>query len=520
MSLLRRFATVGGSTTTSRLLGFVRDTMMAAALGTGPVADAFLVAFHLPNLFRRLFAEGAFASAFVPLFTRMLEEEGLDAARRFGSEVLSALTVMLVALVGVAIIVMRPLMHGLAPGFIADPEKFALTVLLTRIAFPYLVLISLLALYSGALNARGRFLAAAMAPAVLNIVFIIALAYILIAHDENSEGAGILLAIATLVGGVLQLLVVIMAARRAGILLAFQRPRLTPPVRRLAMLAVPGIIAGGVTQINLVIGTMIASFVPGAIAVLGYADRLYQLPLGIVGATIAVVMLPDLARHLSAGREDRAVHAQNRSLEFAMVLTLPAAIALGVLAMPIVSVLYERGAFRPADTLATARTLAAFAAGLPAFVLIKVFSPAFFARENMRGPMWFAAIGVAVNIVGSLALFPLFAQVGIAAATSLSGWINAALLGGALAWRGHFKADARLMRTLPLVLVGAGVMGLAVHVAAIAAAPLLEHSRLALRVASLGAICIGGVLLFGAFCMAVGVVDIRALAAGLRGRRV
>ncbi len=519
MSLMRNFMTVGGSTTTSRLLGFVRDMFMAAALGTGPVADAFLVAFRFPNLFRRLFAEGAFASAFVPLFARTLEGEGVDAARRFGSEALSALLAVLIAITLVAMIGMVPLMMVMAPGFVPDPAKFDLTVLLTRIAFPYLTLISLLALYSGVLNARGRFLAAAMAPGLLNVVFVAALAYLLLSHHESTAEAGVLLSVATLIGGVLQLCLVMGAAWRDGMLLPLRRPRLTPGVRRLAALALPGLVAGGVTQINIVIGTMIASFAPGAIAVLGYADRLYQLPLGIVGATIAVVMLPDLARHLRAGRDDLADHTQNRSLEFAMALTLPAAVALFLLAKPIVQVIYQRGAFGPEDTLVTASTLMGFAAGLPAFVLIKVFSPGFFARMDTRTPMWFAAVGVGVNIAASLALFPFFGAVGIAIATSVSGWVNAALLGFALHRRGHFLFDAKVRRSLPLVLAAALAMGAAVWFAAWWAEPLLADHRIWVRAGAMAAICLGGLALFAGFCQAVGVVDFAAAVRALRKRK-
>ncbi|MCX5494895.1 murein biosynthesis integral membrane protein MurJ [Kaistia dalseonensis] len=519
MSLLKNFVTVGGSTTSSRILGFVRDMFMAAALGTGPVADAFLVAFRFPNLFRRLFAEGAFSSAFIPLFARKLEGEGVEEAKQFGSEALSALFAVLIALTVVALIAMVPLMYIMAPGFVSDPAKFDMTVLLTRIAFPYLTLISLLALYSGVLNARGHFMAAAMAPAFLNVVFVSALAYILLSHHENTAEAGILLSWATLVGGVLQLGVVMIAAWRDGMLLKLRWPRITPGVRRLTALAIPGLIAGGVTQINIVIGTMIASFAPGAIAILGYADRLYQLPLGIVGATIAVVMLPDLARHLRGGRDDLAHHTQNRSLEFAMALTLPAAIALFVLAKPIVQVIYQRGEFGPADTLATAHTLMAFAVGLPAFVLIKVFSPGFFAREDTKTPMWFAGVGVAVNIIGSIILFPSLTYVGIAIATTLSGWVNAFLLGLSLHRRGHFVFDAKVKRNLPMVLVAAAAMGMGVFLAAWWAEPFFADRRIILRAATMLSICMVGLALFALFCQLTGVVHFGAIIGKLRNRR-
>jgi putative peptidoglycan lipid II flippase len=346
-----------------------------------------------------------------------------------------------------------------------------------------------------------------------------ALAYILFSKLESTAEAGILLSWATLVGGVLQLAVVIIDAHRNGLRLRLRWPRLTAGVRRLTKLAVPGMVAGGVTQINIIIGTMIASFAPGAIAILGFADRLYQLPLGIVGATIAVVMLPDLSRQLRGGRDDLAHHTQNRSLEFAMALTLPAAIALFVLAKPIVQVLFERGEFGPESTIATAHTLMAYSVGLPAFVLIKVFSPGFFAREDTATPMRFAAIGVAVNIIGSLALFPSLTYVGIAIATSISGWVNAALLGWALHKRGHFVFDAKVRRNMPLVLVAAMAMGLAVFLAAWWAEPYFADHRILSRALAMGSICAIGLVLFALFCQLAGVVQFGAILGKLRNRR-
>ena len=296
MSLLRNFATVGGATATSRLLGFVRDMFIAAALGTGPVADAFFVAFRFPNLFRRLFAEGAFNSAFVPLFAKALEGEGEESARRFGEEAMSVLLTALLVLTALVEIAMPILMFVMAPGFASDPAKFDLTVVLTRIAFPYLTLVSLLALYSGVLNARGRFAAAAFAPALLNVVLIGALAYIFWSGHDGDLQAGYVLAWGTVIGGVVQLALVVAAAGRDGMWLKLRLPALTGRVRRFVRLAVPGVLAGGITQINIVIGTMIASLAPGAVSYLYYADRLYQLPLGIVGIAIGVVLLPDLSR--------------------------------------------------------------------------------------------------------------------------------------------------------------------------------------------------------------------------------
>jgi len=516
MALLKNFVTVGSGTAASRVLGFVRDIMMAAALGTGPVADAFFVAFRFPNLFRRLFAEGAFNAAFVPLFGRALEEGGDEEARRFGSEALSALLTVLLIFVAIAEIAMPLLMYILAPGFAEEPEKFDLAVVLTRIAFPYLILASLMALFAGALNTRGRFAAAAFAPALLNVAFIVALAIVLASGYAETERAGIVLAWATLIGGCLQLFVVVWAARRVGINLGVLRPRLTPGVRKLARLFIPGALAGGITQINILVGTIIASLAPSAVSYLYYADRIYQLPLGIVGVAIGVVLLPDLTRQLRGGRPELAMHSQNRSLEFGMALTLPAAIALMVLAEPIIAVLFERGAFEAADTSATAAALVAFAAGLPGFVLVKVLQPAFFAREDTKTPMWFAGASVVVNVALSLALFPSLEHVGIAIATSAAAWVDAGLLALTLWRRRQFTLDAKAKRRLPMLLLASVLMGVVIYFGGGLVESLLDDPSTLIRAIDLGVIVIAGIVIYAVFVQLTGAVDFREF---LRRRR-
>ncbi|MDH3579766.1 MAG: murein biosynthesis integral membrane protein MurJ [Hyphomicrobiales bacterium] len=459
MTLFKGFATVGAMTMLSRVLGFVRDMLIAWVLGTGAVADAFFVAFRFPNLFRRLFAEGAFNAAFVPLFARTLEGEGREKARAFAREALAALTAVLLVLTAVAEIAMPGLMYVIAPGFTDSPDKFELAVKLTRIAFPYLLCVSLVALLSGMLNALGRFALAAFAPVLLNVVFILVLGSLALAGERDTPQAGEALAWAVFVGGIAQLLALIFGARREGMGLKLQRPRFTPGVRRLLSLGIPGVIAGGITQVNILIGTIIASLQDSAVSWLYYADRIYQLPLGVVGIAIGVVLLPDLSRKLRAGDTKGAIHSKNRSLEFAMLLTLPAAVALMVVPEPIIRVLFERGAFTGADTPATASALAAFAVGLPSFVAIKVFSPGFFAREDTRTPMIYAGVSVVVNIAGSLALFFYIGHVGIAIATSLAGWVNAALLAGTLLRRGDFTFDRDFRRRIAPIILSSAIMG-------------------------------------------------------------
>ena len=518
MNLYRAFATVGGLTMVSRALGFVRDILIAAALGTGFVADAFFVAFRFPNLFRRLFGEGAFNAAFVPLFAKRLEGEGADSARQFAEEALACLTFALLLFSAVAIIAMPWLMLLLAPGFVTDPTKYDLAVLLTQIAFPYLLCMSLVALLSGVLNSMGRFLAAAAAPILLNVVLIAAISLAIWLGYDQQPGAGLILAIGVTAAGLAQLGMLWVAVRRAGMRLRIARPRYTEGVRRLVALGIPGLISGGITQINIVVGTIIASLQAGAVSYLYYADRLYQLPLGIIGVAIGVVLLPDLSRKLRAGDGEAAHDSQNRSLELALLFTIPAAVALVVAAGPIISVLFERGAFTASDTQATAAALAAFAIGLPSFVLIKVFQPAFFAREDTRTPMWFAAVNLVVNALGSLALFFLFLRigwmphVGIAIATTIAGWINAALLLLTLMRTGDYRADRRLVRNMWLILLASLVMGAMLVAVLPWAEPYFAAERgLLTRIAALAGLVVGGIGIYGAMILATGVLRLAQL---------
>lgn len=517
--LYRAFATVGGLTMVSRMLGFARDILIAAALGSGVVADAFFVAFRFPNLFRRLFGEGAFNAAFVPLFARRLEGEGEGEARRFAEEALSALIATLIVFSVVMIVSMPWVMLVLAPGFIEDPAKYDLAVVLSQIAFPYLLCMSVVALLSGVMNSLGRFWAAAAAPILLNIVLIAAISLAIWLGYSERFGAGIILSVGVAIAGVAQLAMLWIAVRRAGLNLRLRWPRYTPGVKRLVELGIPGVIAGGITQINIVVGTVIASLQAGAVSYLYYADRLYQLPLGIVGVAIGVVLLPDLSRKLRAGQHEAAMDSQNRSLEFALLLTLPAAVALMVAAEPIVRVLFERGAFSAADTEATSLALAAFALGLPAFVMIKVFQPAFFAREDTKTPMRFAAANMVVNVAGSLGLFYLFQSlgrpphVGIALATSIAGWVNALMLWIALMRSGEFAFDPRLLRNLPLIALSSFAMGAAIWFALPALAPYMASTTaLPIQAGALTVLVALGGIVFFALIFATGVFSIRQLA--------
>ncbi len=452
MSLTRNFLSVGGLTLVSRLFGFVRDALMAAVLGISPVSDAFNAAFRFPNLFRRLFAEGAFNTAFVPMFSSALETQGAEGARELAGRIMSWL-VAAILVVTILVEVFAPqIMVVFVPGFVGDAEKFELTVFLTRIMFPYLACMSLMAAYAAILNSMGRFFAAAFAPIVLNIVNIGALVPLAILTLDAPDVA-FWVAVATLLGGVAQLALVWWAIRRAGMVPRLRLPRFDAEVRQFWLLAVPAIIAGGITQINIFVGTIIASGADGVMSIIYNADRLYQLPLGIIGIAIGTVLLPELSRHLSAGRDLEARQSQGYGLFLSMFLSMPAAGALIALALPVVRVLFERGAFGPGDSVHVSQALVAFAVGLPAFVLIRVLQPGFFSRQDTRTPTGFAFVSLIVNIALSLALFPALRHVGIALATSIAAWVNVVLLATFLARRGHFAISPAEWRQQGLILL-------------------------------------------------------------------
>ncbi len=506
MNLLKSFATVGGWTGASRVLGFVRDILIARYLGIGDVADAWFAAFAFPNLFRRLFGEGAFNSAFVPLFSRQLEENGEAAAKRFAEEVLGILLITLVLLTILAQMAMPLLTYIIAPGFAEDPAKFEMTTLFTRIAFPYLMFMSLAAMLSGVLNSLRRYAMAAAAPVLLNLTLISFIVFVTphVATPGHALVWGVALA------GALQFLLLLWGCARQGMALRLPRPRMTPGVRRLIQLGIPGAIAGGITQINLFIGHAIASFEGGARAILGLADRIYQLPLGMIGIAMGVVLLPEITRRLRSGDEAGAHDSQNRSLEFSMGLTIPAAVALALIPLPIVSVLFEGGAFTGDAAEKVALAVQIFAFGLPAFVLIKIFSPGFFAREDTKTPLYFSMVNAGLNVVASLILFfPLgLGFVGIAIATSLAGWVNAVLLAGRLYQLGHFRADNRLASKLPRIVLAAALMGGVLWVAAQWLESGFDGDVLD-RWLSLGILVGGGLLAY-----AIAALGVRALTVG------
>ena len=504
MSLARNTLVQSSLTLGSRILGFVRDMALAARFGQEPMMDAFTTALMLPNMFRRLFAEGAFSAAFVPLFARELHGGGREAALTFARQAQAVLLVVLLPLSVLAILAMPWVMKVLAPG-LADEATFNLAVDFGRITFPYLLFISLMSLYAGVLNGIERFAHVAATPILLNLTLIAAV----LGLTPLLPNGGYAAAIGVTLSGIAQWLWLVWACRREDVPVGVVRPRLTERVRRLVILATPIAIGGGAQQINLVLDVVWASLMPaGAISALYYADRLAQLPLGVAGVAIGTALLPLLARNLSAGDETAAMDNQNRAVELGLLFALPAAVALWLLAEPIVRLLFERGQFTPADTLRTASALAAFAIGIPAFVAIKALTPGFFAREDTKTPLYTAVASIVVNVVLNVVfLYATSLQhVGIALASSLAGWLNVALLAMILISRGHWRPDARLLqRSFGIVLASAG-MGVLLWLA-------MRRDASDLMVL---AYCVGGGAIYAVLGMLLRVIRLDELRAAFR----
>jgi putative peptidoglycan lipid II flippase len=513
MALFRAIATLGGWTMASRILGFCRDILFAGIIGAGLVADAFFVAFKFPNFFRRLFAEGAFNAAFVPLYTDRLTKDGPIPARAFAASVAAVLLSVMLCFTLAAQLAMPWLMYVLAPGFVDQPEKFALAVDLTQLTFPYLMFMALTALLAGMLNSMHRFAATAAAPVLLNIVMI---GVLLAIREGVFTVPGYALATGVAVAGAGQFLWMVLACRRAGIMFRLPRPRLTPGVKRLLVLMIPGAIGAGVVQVNLVIDIVLASLLPeGSVSYLYFADRVNQLPLGVIGVAVGVALLPMLSRHLSAGEEQAATDTQNRAIEFALLLTVPAAAALVTIPDSIVRVLFERGAFDAADAAATAGALGAFALGLPAYVLIKALTPGFFARQDTATPVKVAVVAMTVNIGVAVVLMQVLAHVGIALATACSAWINAAILAVILHRRGHLVFDARLRGRVPRIVMASFCMAVALWGANQGLADFLRGGS-GERIAALVALVVCGLVTFAIVAPLLGAARISDLRGALR----
>ncbi len=560
MSLLRSMATVSGFTALSRILGFIRDILMGYFLGSSHAADAFFAAFKFPNIFRRIFGEGAFNSAFVPLFSRELTSKGRKEAMHFASQTFSILAIVLLIITIIAIPLMSWITMVHAPGFSAvktfrgdsnnnevsfdikikgskaiyfvienggdaeiknitlvknnndtenlvdqsdwlsekgklikkyslskdknftrikgnaliknskegntnlsiyrnHPDTFNLTVTLSKITFIYLLCMAMVAHMSGVLNTIKIFGMPAAAPVLLNMTFLAG--FLISSIFWGLKGDPVkyahVAAWCVFVAGFLQLGALYFTCFRKGLRIKLCKPKISPQIKRLFVLMGPGVLAAGIQQINLLVGSIIASFREGAISYLYYSERVYQLPLGVIGIGLGVILLPEVTKRLRNGDQIGAITSMNRGIELAMLLTIPASIALIVIPYPIISTLFQHGAFTAEDANLTALSLAGFAIGIPGYVLVRVLQPGYFARENTKTPMLIAGVTVIVNIVFSIMLFDSLGHIGIAIATSIAAWVNVALLLFGL--RNFWKPDARLKSRMPKILIASIVMG-------------------------------------------------------------
>ncbi len=513
MSFLRAVATVSGLTLASRAFGLVRDIMAAAIMGAGPVADAFFVALRLPNFFRRMTAEGAFSVSFVPLFTKSLEQEGREAATDFANQSMALMLAVLVPFSLLAIIFMPAVIHLLAPGFSGADGRFDLAVNLTRITFFYLLFMSLTALVGGMLNALDKFAAFATAPVLFNVMQIL---FLCVAFWFKTPGHA--MAWGVLISGVLQFAWLLWCLDRNGIRLKLIKPIVTAKIKRLLELMGPGMIGASAVQINLLVDTILASTLPiGAVSYLYYADRLTQLPLGLIGTAVGTALLPKLAQRIAAKEMKSSNHLFNRAMEWTLVLTLPAATALMIIAEPVIRVLFERGAFATEDALQTATALRAYALGLPAFVGVKVLSTALYAQENTKTPVKITLVCAAINVALSLILIIPLKHAGIALATAIAGWIQVGILGYFIHRRNDLDFDAPLKRNIQYILLACLVMG----VLLVACHAVLLQWFLAgglKQMVALGLTCALGGLVYIALVFGLKIIDYKNMIESLKGR--
>jgi putative peptidoglycan lipid II flippase len=455
--MLKKFASVSGFTLLSRITGFFRDVVIAAMLGSGLLADAYFVAQRLPNHFRAIFGEGAFNSAFVPAYARALGDDGDDAARRFAGEALTLLVMLLIPLSLLAMWQMPFVIDSLAPGFAADPEKYATAITLTRITFPYLLMVSIVTLLSGVLNAHDRFATAAAAPILLNLAILAALGVaFLFPTAAHAAAWGIVLS------GALQLALLGWDAHRLGIMPHFARPRLDPAMKRFFAALGPAVIGSAAVQIAIFADTIIASMLPtGGVSAISYADRLYQLPVGLIGIAAGTVLLPEMSRRFAEGQDDQAYAAQNRSMLLTLMLSAPFLVAFLMIPDVIMRGVFMRGYFTASDAAASASVLMAYGIGLIPIVLIRSIVASFHARQDTRTPLYAAFVGIGANVALKLVLFQPLGAPGLALATAIGAWINGGCLLALALRRQWIAPDHGLWRAIIAIGIASLVLALA-----------------------------------------------------------
>lgn len=528
MNLLKATGTIGGLTLVSRLFGFVRDILIARILGAGLAADAWQLAFQMPNIFRRLFAEGAFSIAFVPLFSRKLADDDaakqagetreISAAQHFATEVLSIFVPVLVFF-SIIMMIAMPWVIWLFDDFGQGGRSGAYSVTLARITFPYLALISITTLFSGILNSLSRFAAAAFAPVLLNICMISALLYSL-ATDGGTDPrqTAYYLAFAVAFSGLLQMLWLYYWARRAGYSFPIKLPRLSKDVRELGLLILPATFGAGIYQISRAVDLFfLGRLDEGSFSIMAYADRLNQLPLGIIGIALGTAILPALSRFIAKDDHQGASHLQSNAIELAMLLTLPATCALFILSFPLVAAFFVGGNFTVGNALVAGNVLSALVIGLPAYVLIKVLVPGFFARKDTRTPVITAGLSLIINIILNIALIPLLGIAGVALAGAISAWSNTLMLYAMLHYRGHYRISAKLMLRLVRIALSATLMAGVLRFALPYGLPYYTGSLIE-RLISVAALVVIGALAYLITALISGAINRERIAILMKGR--
>ena len=495
-SLGRNLLSTGGFTLISRVTGFFRDVMLGAILGAGALADAFYIALRIPNHFRAIFGEGAFNSAYVPAFARVLETQGEEAAKRFSAQMFTLLLMSQIVLLIAALVFTRPLLSLLAPGLEADPARMADAVAMTRITFPYLLCVTLVTLLAGTLNAHGRFAAAAFAPVLLNLAIMAFLAVaFLFPH------AGFAASVGVLVAGVLELALMIEVCRRANILALFAWPGWTDDIKKFFKSFLPAVIGSAGVQIAIFADTIIGSLLPaGGVSSIYYADRLYQLPVGVIGIAAGTVLLPEMSRRFAANDTQGALGAQSRTMALTVALAAPFFVAFLVIPELIMRGVFMRGAYTAVDAAASARVLAAYGAGLLAVVLIRSAVASFQARGDTMTPMMISLGAIAINVSIKLALYQPLGASGLAIATAIGAWINFTLLAALAMRRGDMRPDALFWKTLGAAAVAGIAMGVFVWFAEGIARSLVAGAHADLI--GLGALALASAIVYFAILLA------------------
>ncbi len=459
MNVIRSSFIYSFFTSVSRVFGFLRDILIANFLGTGIFADIFFVAFRFPNTFRRIFSEGAVNSAFVPVYSKLISEKFLDEAKKFAGNIIvifSAITIIIVIIIE---IFMPTFILLLAPGFAFNQEKLDELINTSRIIFPFLIIISIGSIYSSILNANNKFALSASLPIILNLFMILGILYSYISGNNFL----LILSWSVILGGIVQIICLIASIKNSKIKITYFSPLITRNTKRFLSLFSTSFFSSGLLQINIFIGTIIASYETGAISYLYYADRIYQLPLALIGIALGIALLPSISKKIQKSAKTEVYSTIEETTKFAILLSLPAAVGIFILSELIVSILFERGEFNSGSTVLTAQALKFYSLGLVAFIFMKIFTPVFFAYENVKPTLYITFFNLVLNTVLSIILFTYMGFVGIAIATSISAWISVVVLYYYLQKNHYFIFSKKILKPTILVLLASFVLGIYIY---------------------------------------------------------